>query len=450
LAAPASILELELREMMETSITADLTLGCSLGSMLVSGLPDQTEIEKRIVDEVKRRRDELVELTQEFVRTPSVSGEEGLLAKLMAERMKDFGFDNVRIDEAGNVLGSVGGSTDDGALMFNGHMDHVPPSDMLDPYSGEVRDGAPFGVSGPVIVGRAASDMKGALAAMIVAGSVLRELKVPLKRRMIVAGVVQEETNGLGSRFLARNTRLGGVVIGESTNLDVALGHRGSMAIDVITEGVSCHASAPERGVNALYKMVPIIQGVEEAAGRLPSHAVLGKSSMVATTISVTPNVKNVVPNLCSIAIDVRNTINFSPDEAVQAIRGVVEQARSRHPEIKAKVELAKRSLKSYTGYAEDIDAMTPPFYTEPDDPLAQMTKQVSSRALGRETRFKVWTFATDGSYFTERGTPTVGFGPGEERFAHSRNDNVSIEHLIESAQVYAALTAEFGQRTGR
>ncbi len=160
-------------------------------------------LESRISAEVERRRSELVRFTQDMVRMESLSGQEKELAALISERMKDLGYDYVEIDETGNVVGVVGGRIAQGALMFNGHMDHVPPGDMPDPYSGEIKDGSVFGVPGQVIVGRAASDMKGALAAMIVAGSVLRDLGLKLERRLIVAGVVLEETNGLGSRYLA-------------------------------------------------------------------------------------------------------------------------------------------------------------------------------------------------------------------------------------------------------
>jgi len=410
-------------------------------------LIENPSLESKIADEVEQNRRELIELTQRLVRTKSLSGQEGELATLISSEMKNLGFDSVRIDEVGNVLGSMGGTTDEGSLLFNGHMDHVPPGDMPDPYSAEIRDGSAFDVSGQVIVGRAASDMKGALAAMMIAGLALRELGISLRQRMTVAAVVFEEVNGLGSRYLAESgVRLGGVVIGESTDLDVALGHRGSMAVSITTEGRSCHASVPERGLNALYKMIPILQSISLAAEELPSHPVLGKSSMAATTIFVSPNVKNVIPNLCTVGLDVRNTPNFPPEEVLKRIRGVVNQAKAQDYKISANVELVKRDLKSYTGYAREIDAMTPPLYTEPDTPLAQMTRRVVDRVLRRMSQFKVWSFATDGSYFAERGIPTVGFGPGEERFAHSPMDNVRVEDLVASAKVYAALAAEFCQ----
>jgi len=414
---------------------------------MVSRVLDNRDRETSLDEKVERSRPELIKLTQELVRTESLSGQESEVAALIAARMKGLGFNEVKTDEVGNVLGSVGGTADEGALLFNGHMDHVPPGDMPDPYSADIRDGFPFGVAGPVIVGRAASDMKGALAAMIVAGSVLRDLGVPMKRKMTVAAVVQEEVNGLGSRFLVeKGPRPGGVVIGESTNLNVALGHRGSIGVSITTEGRSCHASVPERGVNALYKMIPILQSILHTSEGLPSHPVLGKSSITATTVSASPNVKNVVPNLCTVGLDVRNTPNFQPEKVLETLRDIVERARAEDSDVKAKVELAKRPLKSYTGYAREVDAMTRPFYTAPDAPLAQMTKNVAGQILRKDVRFKVWSFATDGSYFAEQGIPTVGFGPGEERFAHSPIDNVRIDDLVASTKVYAALAAEFCQ----
>lgn len=414
---------------------------------MVSELYSNRDLESRIVDEVEQHRDELIRLTQELVRTQSLSGEEGKVAGMVSEKMRSLGFDDVRTDDVGNVLGSIGGVKDAGSLLFNAHMDHVPPGEMSNPYSAEVIDGSVFGVSGEVIVGRAASDMKGALAAMIVAASVLQELGLSLSRRIIIAAVVLEEANGLGSRFLAeQGLRLGGVIIGESTELNVALGHRGSIGASITTEGRSCHASVPDRGINAIYKMIPILQSIPAASEKLPSHPVLGMSSMTATTISVTPNVKNVVPNLCTVGLDIRNTPNFPPENVLEVLRRIVQRAKTEHPTMNARVALARRSVTSYTGYAREFDAMSPPFYTEPETHLAQMTKRVADRVLRKESKFKVWSFATDGCYFANQGIPTVGFGPGEERFAHTLMDNVKVDDLVAAAKVYAALATEFCQ----
>jgi len=403
------------------------------------------ELESRIVTDVEERRAELINLTRELVRIQSLSGQEKEVAALISERMKSLGYDSVEIDEVGNAVGVIGEGAKEGALMFNGHMDHVPPGDMPDPYSAAIKDGSTFGASGQVIVGRAASDMKGALAAMIMAGAVLRDLDLPLRKRLVVAAVVLEETNGLGSRYLAEMARRpGGVVIGESTNLDVALGHRGSIGAAITTEGVSCHASAPERGVNALYKMIPVLEGVRNEANDLPSHPALGKSSMVATTISLSPNIKNVLPNLCTVGLDIRNTPNFKPEDILETLHTIVRKAQAKDSELKAKVELQRRKLRCYTGYEKEIESATPPFYTDEKTPLAQMTKGVAERVLRRETGFKVWTFATDGCYFASMGIPTIGFGPGEERFAHSPIDNIGIDDLVASAKVYATLATEF------
>lgn len=400
-------------------------------------------LDSKIAEAVEHRRLELIRLTEKLVQTPSLSGDEGEIAALVSSQMKNLGFDHVRTDEVGNVLGSIDEVDDEGFLLFNGHMDHVPAGDMEDPYSAEIMDGAAFGVRGQTIVGRGTCDMKGALASMIVAGSVVRDLALPLKRGMTVACVVSEEASGLGSRFLAESgLRPSGLVIGECTGLDVALGHRGSVGISITTKGRSCHASVPELGVNALYRMIPILQSIRFAE-ELPFHAVLGKSSMVATTVSVSPNVKNVVPNLCTVGLDVRNTPNFPPEEVLKTLRGIVEKTKAQDPEPFAEVKFTKRSLKSYTGHFMEFDAVTPAFYTQPGTRLAELTKQVTDRVLNRESKFKVWRFTTDAGFFASRGISTVGFGPGDERFVHSRTENVSIEDLIASAKVYAALAAE-------
>lgn len=231
----------------------------------------------RIRDDIDRsveaRRNEVVTFVQDLVKTPSVSGDEEACANLVRSRMTTLGYDNVVVDRVGNVIGTIEGSNRERSLMFNGHIDHVPPGDMENPYSAGITAGEQYGVSGQVILGRAASDMKGALASMIMAGSVLKSLGLKLNKPLTIACAVLEERQGVGSRYLAESEEgPSAVVVGESTSLDVALGHRGSVGISITVHGRSSHASVPERGINALYKMLPILEHIRDRARSLPLH----------------------------------------------------------------------------------------------------------------------------------------------------------------------------------
>lgn len=170
----------------------------------------------------------------------------------------------------------------------------------------------------------------------------------------------------------------------------------------------------------------------------------LGKTSMVATTIEMNPNVKNVIPNLCSVGLDVRNTPNYPTQEILQTLHSLVDAERRKDPELDAEVSLEKRKIRSYTGFEKDLEMITPPFFTEKDALVAQKAKEAATQYIGREAEFKVWRFATDGAYFAEKGIPTIGFGPGDERFAHTPRDNISIENLITATKVYTLLAAKY------
>jgi acetylornithine deacetylase/succinyl-diaminopimelate desuccinylase-like protein len=211
---------------------------------------------KEISEAVDKRRGDAVSLLQDLIRAPSPSGNEAEAAKAVAEGMRTAGFDTVRVDGLCDALGTIKGSGEGRSVLFNGHIDHVPPGDMVDPYSGRLMDGAQFGVEGEVVYGRAASDMKGAVAAMVTAGGVLKELGIELKGDLKVAGVAREEVGGAGTISTILDSHFLGdlIIIGEATNMDIALGHRGHARTDVVVKGRSCHASAPDRGINALYK----------------------------------------------------------------------------------------------------------------------------------------------------------------------------------------------------
>jgi putative selenium metabolism hydrolase len=387
-----------------------------------------------IDDWVRGHSDESIRFLGELIRTPSPSGQEMACGERVAEAMHASGFDSVRVDDLGDAMGTLKGSGGGRDLLMNGHIDHVPPGGMPDPYSGRVMDGSPFGVDGEVLYGRAASDMKASVAAMVLAGEALRDLSVRLRGDYRVAAVVQEEVGGTGTvSTIERDRFLGDIVlIGEATNMGVALGHRGSMKMSVVVRGRSCHASAPERGINALYKATDLISRIrDELVPSLPTHPVYGKTSLTVTVIGVKPGASNVVPDECEFVIDCRNGPDFPAEVLKRRLEALIDAQRTVDPELKATViQPRTRDGRGFTG-----------FYTDPSAfPVVAEASRAVGEVLGGELRRGMWAFATDGRFYSWLGLPVIGFGPGEERFTHTAQDHVRVNDFLDAIRVYAWL----------
>ena len=389
---------------------------------------------RAIDDWVKGHTDESLSLLGELIRIPSLSRQEMACGERVAEAMHVVGFDSARVDSLGDAMGTIKGSGGGRSLLLNGHIDHVPPGDMPDPYSGKVMDGSAFGVEGEVVYGRSASDMKAAVTAMVLAGGALSDLDVRLKGDYRVAAVAQEEVGGAGTvSTIERDRFLGDVVlVGEATNMGVALGHRGSMKMSVVVKGRSCHASAPERGINALYKATDLIARIrEEIIPNLPTHPSYGRTSLTVTVIGVKPGASNVVPEECEFTIDCRNGPDFPAEELRRRLEALIEAQRLVDPELQAAVIPPQtRDGRGFTG-----------FYTDPSAfPVVAEASSAVGEALGREPKQGMWAFATDGRFYSWLGLPVIGFGPGEERFTHTIQDHVRVSDFLDAIKVYAWL----------
>ena len=386
-------------------------------------------------DWVKAHRSEAIQLLQEFIRVPSPSGHEKACGERVGEAMRVAGFDAAKVDALGDAMGVLKGMGGGRSLLMNGHIDHVPPGEMVDPYSARLMDGSAFGVEGEVVYGRSACDMKAAVAAMVMAGAYLRDTGTRLRGNYKVAAVAQEETGGAGTMFtIDRDQFLADVVlIGEATGMDLALGHRGSMKMSVVVRGRSCHASAPERGVNALYKASDLMARIRgELIPRLPADPLFGKTSLAMTMIEVKPGAFNVVPEECRFTIDCRNTPNYPAEQLYADLQALIRDQSSRDPEFKAGVLPSPiiNGQRSFTG-----------FYTDPKVfPVVKEAETTIKGALGKAPRRKTWTFATDGRFYSWLGIPVIGFGPGEERFAHTEMDHVRVDDYLKTIEVYAAV----------
>ena len=144
-------------------------------------MSDTLSMISRWVDE---NRDQCIEFFQELIRIPSPSGEEHGVAEYIASKMNEYGYNSANVDALGDVMGTIKGRGDGRSFLLNGHIDHVPVGDMVDPYSAKLMDGAEFGDTGEVLYGRAACDMKGAVAAMVLAGTSPQRTGYQTQRRL--------------------------------------------------------------------------------------------------------------------------------------------------------------------------------------------------------------------------------------------------------------------------
>lgn len=382
--------------------------------------------------------DGLARLAQELVRTPSLPGREDRVAALLADAMRESGFHRVWTDRAGNVVGHLEGKGAGPALLFDGHMDTVDVGDLAgwqhDPFEGWIEDG--------ILYGRGAVDMKGALAAMVYAVKLLVAEKAPLNGDIYVAFVVQEEPcEGVAVRHLIEeyNLRPNMVVLGEPTNLGVYLGQRGRVELKVTTYGKAGHASMPQGGVNAISSAARLIFGIELLGLQLHTDPQMGQGSIAVTQIKSCADSLNSIPDLCELIIDRRLTLGETEARAIAEIQGIINRER-----IRAEVSAPQYEMVTYTGYARSGRKYFPPWFLPEDDSMARRAVRAVERVLGARPRTGIWPFSTDGAYtMGTAGIPTIGFGPGEERLAHSTNEHVRLVDVAAAALGYTQLAIE-------
>ena len=379
------------------------------------------------LEKVEEQRPRIIDFLRRMIQTPSLSGEEGPMADLVASEMEALGYD-VDKDEMGNVIGRIKGG-EGPMILFDGHLDHIQPGDLGSwshaPYSAEVVD--------DLVYGRGTVDMKGALAAMIYGcalGSVEGEV--------VLTCVVHEETNeGVATKAIIKERGLqpAGCILGEPTDLKLSIGQRGRSVFRIITRGATSHASMPELGTNAIYKMAPILEGIKEANKSLPSDPFLGSGTMVVTTIDCRPGVGPIVPDYCEIQVDRRQVPQETLEGMLNEMRELAEGAE---------VELLVDEIKCYTGRSLKVSQYFPGWITDPHHWLVMDGQKALALGLGDDPDIVGWRFSTDGvATAGELGIPTIGFGPGDPTLAHQPDEYVSITDILRAARGFCSLTSE-------
>jgi putative selenium metabolism hydrolase len=358
---------------------------------------------------------------QDLIRIPSLSGREGDVARRVLQEMEALGYDEYRVDRLGNVVGIIRGTAGGPPVMLNCHMDVVAEGDPAQwehpPFSGKL--------DGGFLHGRGSMDIKGPLAAQTHAGAAMKG-RAP--GDVIVAHTVYEERGGWGMQDLLARKEVepAAVIIGEATGGDITTGHRGRAELEIVLRGVAGHASAPERARNALDLLPPVLSGIQMLDNSQPGDPVLGRATLVVTTVDVSPESRNVIPDEVVAVVDWRVLPDSTDQDLLASVRSAIGAEMGEVPEaMGVEVRMASEVHRSYTGISERRGLFTPGFLMEADDPLIRAAACAVGRRGGSEAaRVRPWAFATDGGWSRGVfGIPTLGFAAGEERFAHTNRE---------------------------
>ncbi len=380
--------------------------------------------------------DDCVDFLQRLIRTRSMPGREGDIAALVVAEMERLAYDEVWVDEAGNVVGFVRGAADAPSVMFNTHLDHVDAGDPDDwphhPFSGDIDDGC--------VWGRGAVDIKGPLAAQVhaVAGLLAEGERPP--GDVYVSAVVQEEVGGLGARYMADTLRPDLILVGEPSRNELRRGHRGRVELHAHARGRMAHASMTELGRNPLTVMGRFLAALVDV--ELPEDPELGRATLAPTLLRTDQSSANVIPGEVLLTLDCRTVPGQTAESLRERLLPLLREAEIEGTETEILVPEYPRV--SYAGYEMTYAADNPAHALPADHPAIRTASQVLSAALGGEPPVDVWRFATDGGHFAEAGLTVVGFGPGDDRLAHTVSEHMPIAQLALGLRGNRALALEW------
>jgi acetylornithine deacetylase/succinyl-diaminopimelate desuccinylase family protein len=368
--------------------------------------------------------DELTRLTAELVAIDSVNPSlvqggagEAEIARLVSGWLSEAGLDVEVLEPTPgrpSVLGVARGSGGGRSLMLNAHLDTVGTAGMENPLSGRVH--------GDRLYGRGSLDMKGSLAAIMLAGRAAAQRD--LRGDVVIAAVADEEAGSIGTEALLERVRTDAAIVAEPTWLRLAIAHRGFVGLEVEVAGRAAHGSRPERGIDAIVLMGRVLVGLEALDRRLQSaarHRLLGTASAHASVIEGGQELSS-YPGRCVLLAERRTLPGETAEDAQRELAAILQGAGRDDPDFRAEVRIP---------FARDA------YELAPDDPFVE----VVGRHAGRPEIVGM-PFWADSGLIAAAGIPTVLFGPGGEGL-HEIEEWVELADLRRCVEVYVSVAAE-------
>ena len=342
---------------------------------------------------------------------------EAKIASFVAAWLEQAGLDVEVVEPAPgrpSVVGVARGPGGGRSLFLNAHLDTVGTAGMDTPFAPRV--------DGNRLYARGALDMKGSLAAVMLAGR--EATRLGLRGDVIVAAVADEEAGSIGTEAVLERYRADAAIVAEPTWMRLAIAHRGFVGLEIEVAGRAAHGSRPERGIDAIVRMGRVLVRLEELDRRLqsqPAHPLLGTASAHASVIEGGQELSS-YPARCLLLAERRTLPGESPADAEREVAAIVEEAGRDDPDFHADVRVP---------FARDA------YELAPDDPFVELVRRHAG-----EPEIVGMPFWADSGLIAAAGIPTVLFGPGGEGL-HETEEWVELGDLERCLEVYLAVAGE-------
>ncbi len=368
----------------------------------------------------------VINLAKRLIKSQSPSGNEKKLATLMAIEMKKAGFNLVQYDEHNNIVGVMPGIGKGKTLVLVGHIDTVPPGEMVGAFDPQEVDGSKFGTRGKVITGRGSCDMKGALAAMISSGSALKRARARLKGNFVVVGLASTKNgNSTGLKNLLKKFEIEPhfIVSCAPTNLQINIAHPGQATYELVANGKMTNIGNPKHGESAILKMNKIIDCLQQNVV-LPEDKRFGKANMIISSVSSTPvGESHSIPNQCNALLVRQFFKGENPEEIKNSF-----------------IEILKKNNFKEHDVTINLKRAFGPLDVNPKSEIISIIEAAKDLAIGKAAKISQWVSGVNISEIFDVNIPVVGFGPGDEKFAHTSMEHIPMDQIVKAAKVYTVL----------
>ena len=441
-----------------------------------------------ILDEIEKNREEYIEFLRDLIQTESYNppGNEKNVALVIKKYLEDANIECEIFpfgENRANLFSALNNRFDRKNLLYNGHMDVVPPGNEEEwkypPLSASIKR--------KKIFGRGATDMKGGLAAMIISLKILKKLDLKLSGNLLLNAVADEETGGTYGTGWCLENKLNSiksdfVIIGEPTGLSplpkgIILGEKGRVELKIVTNGISCHASVPFMGKNAIYMMSEIIQNLDKLEENMPKvdppmsvdelkeqmsvvfpnnetfENILQEQAILQDIISANAQFaknltmikggikSNVIPDSCEAIMDFRLLPGQTTEHVIESMKKLIKdlgydvknEPTGSPEDVFVYLEVLKKGEASYwQDWRDSKDLET--FHS------------IVGEIYKKKPIYFILPASSDAEHYrnTDYCQPTILFGPGSPGTAHATDEYIVIQDFIDSIKVFSLFAVEF------